>query len=201
MVAKAFDMFYMPAFGYSPQTYDVFKKAIELSGNSLEYIIYDPLGMLMAYLYKSNKLSKEEFITTYETVEAIAAHNVENNKNYGQYHDAGFKRMQSHISEIEGEIFDCAFFKKKLLPQYNDNKEDLEVIKYVYQKLVQQGCDENDPELAGIKTNYETLAAEINAELEAERRKNNPCYDATQLQKEEQFAEAVARYQECAGGC
>lgn len=194
---KAFDMFYMKAYGYVPETFEVFKKAIELGGNDTEYIIYDPLGMLMAYLYKSGKLPKEEFIPIYEKVEAIAAHNIENNKNYGQYHEAGFQRMQSHISEIESEIFDCVYFKKKLLPQYRDNDEDLEIIKYVYNKLKVQGCDENDPDLAQIKTKYETLAAEINAGLEEERRKNNPCYDATMLQKEGKFAEAVARYEQC----
>lgn len=194
---KAFDMFYMKSYGYTPTTYETFKKAIELGGNDLEYIIYDPLGMLMTYLYKSGKISREEFINTFETVEAIATHNVENNKQYGQYHEAGFQRMQSHISEIEGEIFDCAYFKKKLIPQYNENSEDLEVIKYVYNKLKVQGCGEDDPELAMIKTKYETLATEINAGLEEERRKNNPCYDATMLQKEGKYEEAVARYEQC----
>lgn len=194
---KAFDMFYMKAYGYVPETFEVFKKAIELGGNDTEYIVYDPLGMLMAYLYKSGKLPKEEFIPIFEKVEAIANHNIENNKDYGQYHEAGFQRMQSHISEIEDEIFDCAYFKKKLLPQYQDNSEDLEIIKYVYNKLKVQGCDENDPDLAMIKTKYETLATEINAGLEEERRKNNPCYDATMLQKEGKFTEAVARYEQC----
>ena len=118
---KAFDMFYMKPYGYSTQTYDTFKKAIELGGDDSEYILYDPLGMLMAYLYKSGKIDKEDFIKTFETVEGIANHNIENNKQYGQYHEAGFQRMQSHVSEIEGEIFDCAYFKKKLIPQYNEN--------------------------------------------------------------------------------
>lgn len=194
---KAFDMFYMKPYGYSAATFETFKKAIELGGNETEYIVYDPLGMLMAYLYKSKKLNKEEFIKVYEQVDAIATHNIANNKQYGQYHEAGFQRLQSHISEIESEIFDCAYFKKKLLPQYNDNSEDLEIIKYVYNKLKVQGCDENDPDLAAIRTKYETLATEINAGLEAERRQNNPCYDATQLQKEGKYQEALARYEEC----
>ncbi|MCB0628753.1 MAG: hypothetical protein R2824_21965 [Saprospiraceae bacterium] len=194
---KAFDMFYMKPYGYSTTTYETFKKAIDLGGNDTEYIIYDPLGMLMAYLYKSGKITKEDFIQTFEKVEAIATHNIENNKQYGQYHDAGFQRMQSHISEVESEIFDCAYFKKKLLPQYEQNSEDLEIIKYVYNKLKVQGCDENDPELAAIEAKYEKLATEINAGLEIERRQNNPCYDATQLQKEGKFGEAIARYQEC----
>ena len=194
---KAFDMFYMKPYGYSTKTYDTFKKAIELGGDDSEYILYDPLGMLMAYLYKSGKIDKEDFIKTFETVEGIANHNIENNKQYGQYHEAGFQRMQSHVSEIEGEIFDCAYFKKKLIPQYNENSEDLEIIKYVYNKLKVQGCDENDPDLAMIKTKYETLATEINAGLEEQRRKDNPCYDATQLQKEGKIKEAIARYEQC----
>ena len=195
---KAFDMFYMKPYGYSLTTLETFKKAIDLGGNSMEYIIYDPLGMLMAYLYKSGKLPKQEFIQIFEKAEGIANHNIENNKQYGQYHEAGFQRMQSHVSEIEGEIFDCAYFKKKLLPQYKDNSEDLEIIKYVYNKLKVQGCEENDPDLAQIKAKYEMLATEINVGLEKERRMNNPCYDATQLQKEGQYEAAIARYQQCA---
>ena len=48
-----------------------------------------------------------------------------------------------------------------------------------------------------IRTSYETLAAKINADLEVERRKNNPCYDASQLQQEGEYSRALTRYEEC----
>ena len=194
---KAFDMFYMPGYGYSTTTLDAFKKAIDLGGNSTEYLVMDPLGQLIKYLYTAKKMPKEDVITTYKAVETIAEHNIENNAKYSAYYKSGFANFKNHLKEIEGEVFDCAYFKEKLLPQFKENPEDLEVLKYVYVTLTQQGCDPEDPDLAEVKSKYETVAAEINAKLEIERRANNPCYDATQLQKEEKYEEAMARYQEC----
>lgn len=194
---KAFDMFYMPGYGYSTTTLDAFKKAMELGGNATEYLVMDPLGQLVNYLYTAKKMPKEDVIKTYTDIETIANHNIKNNAKYKEYYESGFANFKNHLREIEGEVFDCAYFKEKLLPQYRENPDDLEVLKYVFVKLTQQGCDPEDPELAEVKGKYETVAAEINAKLEAERRINNPCYDATQLQKEEKYEEAFKRYQEC----
>lgn len=194
---KAFDMFYMPSYGYSTTTLDAFKKAMELGGNKTEYLIMDPLGQVLKYLYTAKKATKEDVIKIHGDVETIANHNMENNAKYGEYYKSSFAIFKSHLSEIESEVFDCAYFKEKLLPQYQEKPDDLETLKYVFVTLTRQGCDPEDPDLAEVKSKYETVAAEINAGLEAERRVNNPCYDALQLQKEEKYEEAMKRYQEC----
>ncbi|MDX1665949.1 MAG: hypothetical protein R3350_01915 [Saprospiraceae bacterium] len=193
---KAFDMFYMPAYGFRETTLEAFDKALEAAGDQAEYILFDPLGQLVVYLYEADKLTKEEARDYNLRMNEIADYNVENNKRYGQYYESARKVMNSHFSKIEDEIFDCAYFKNKLLPQVEENPQDLEIIRYAYTKLKQQGCDTTDVQMVDLKGKYEALASEINAKLESDRRANNPGYDAAQLQKEGKYQEAVARYRE-----
>lgn len=193
---KGFDMFYMPEYGYRMETFETLKAAVEKGGNDTEYIVFEPLAQAMVYLYQNDKVEKQTVVDLVEGIESIVAYNKENNDRYGQYYESALVRMNSHLAPVEDEVFDCGYFKKKLLPQYQENPDDLEVIRYVYNKLRQQGCDSTDTDLQGLRSKYETLATEINTQLEAERRVNNPGYDASQLQKEGKYEEAVARYKE-----
>lgn len=194
---KAFDMFYSPKFGYRQATLDAFNIALEKGGLKSEYIVFDPMAKVLVYLYGKEKVTPEEARRVYLKLEEVAEHNIKNNQTYGQYYDSAWKIAKNEYKKIEDEIFDCAYFKGKLLPEFNENKEDIEVVKYVYSKLRQQGCAEDDPELVEVRTTYEAIAAEMNEEIERKRREENPCYDASQLQKEGKYTEAVARYQEC----
>jgi methionine salvage enolase-phosphatase E1 len=193
---KAYDMFYSPAYGYSVDTYKAFKKALEKGGNNTEYIVLDPLGQLMAYLFPNDKVTREEAQQVLEQAIDIADYNIENNDKYGEYYEAGKANMQRHLAEVEDDIFDCDYFKRKLLPKYEENKEDFEVVKYVLVKLRTSGCDTSEAEVVAIAEQYRKLATEINTELEAKRRAENPGYDASQLQKEHKYEEAIARYKE-----
>ena len=194
---KGFDMFYMPEYGYRQSTYDVLSEAIEKGGNKSEYILLEPMAQVLVYFYKSDKVSQKEAQQMYTKLEGIAEHNIENNETYGEYYKAALSRMNNVFKEVEDEVFDCAYFKKKLLPQYEENPTDLEVVKYVYVKLRQQGCDTTDTVMSELKSNYESLAKLVNDSLEVERRLKNPCYDASQLQQEGEYDRALARYKEC----
>ena len=193
---KAFDMFYMPAYGYRTTTLEAFKKALEVGGNNIEYIILEPMAQVMAYLYKDDQLSQEETQKLYEELEKAADHNIENNERYGQYFESSKARMAAAFSEIEDEVFDCAYFKKKLLPEYEAKPDDLEIVKYVFVKLRDQGCDPNEEIMVELQEKYTKIASELNAQIEVERRAQNPGYDAVQLQKEGNYEQAVERYKE-----
>lgn len=193
---KAFTMFYMPEYGYRPSTFETLKMALEKGGNDSEYIILEPLARTLVYFYKNDKVSQPETQQLYEEMEKVADHNIENNETYGEYFETTKARMNDAFKEIEDEVFDCAYFKKKLVPQYKDNPEDLKTIQYTYVKLKQQGCDTTEAIMQELKGKYEVIAAAINDSLEVDRRKNNPGYDATKLQEEGKYTEAVARYQE-----
>ncbi|NRA48094.1 MAG: hypothetical protein HRU12_03095 [Phaeodactylibacter sp.] len=196
---KGFDMFYMPEYGFRQSTYDVIKAAVEKGGNDSEYILLEPMGQILAYFFKSGKVEQQEAQQMYGTLEAIAEYNEKNNQTYGEYYKTSKARMDNAFKEVEDQVFDCGYFKKKLMPQYEENPKDLDVVKYVYVKLRQQGCDSTETFMQEMKANYEQLAKSVNDSLEMVRRERNPCYDATQLQKEGKYDEALARYEECIG--
>ena len=104
--------------------------------------------------------------------------------------------MLAKFAEIESEIFDCAYFKTKLEPMYNEKPDDPDVVKYVYNKLVQEGCEKEDPFLKKLQSTYETYAAEENARLQAEFEASNPGVVANRLYKEGDFENAILKYQE-----
>lgn len=194
---KGYDMFYyLPDYGISKETYDVLKMAIEKGGNATEYIVFDPMGQLMAYLYKNKQISKQEVIDMTEKLNKIAEYNIKNNKQYGQYFQSGQSAMESHLAPIADEVFDCDYFKKQLLPSFEKNPNDLEVVKYVYTKLRQQGCDSTDASLVKIHEKYQELAKAINDSLETQLRTSNPGYYAAVLQQEGKYSEAVEKYKE-----
>ncbi|MBL7793593.1 MAG: tetratricopeptide repeat protein [Saprospiraceae bacterium] len=193
---KAYDMFYMPTFGYSAQTMETFKKAVDKGGNNTEYIVFDPMAQVMVYLYKNKQLNKEDFRLYHDKLIEIAEYNVKNNQQYGQYYEAGRSRMLVHFAEVEKEVFDCEYFKTKLLPLYEKSKDSLETVKYIYVTLRQEGCDSTSQFMKDIHDTYEKLATVYNAKLEGELRAKNPGYDAAMLQKEGKYSQAVARYKE-----
>ena len=194
---KGFDMFYMPEFGYSQETYDVMVEAVEKGGKETEYILLEPIGQVLVYFFKSGKITQKEAQEMYITLEAIAEHNIKSNERYNEYYESALSRMNAQFKEVEDDVFDCDYFKKKLMPEYEENPDDLEVVKYVYVKLRQQGCDTSQTTMQELKTQYESLAKAVNDSLEATRRLKNPCYDASQLQKEGNYDRALARYKEC----
>ena len=196
MGRKAYDMFYLPTFGYRKSTFEAYKTALMDGGNGVEYIILDPLGQLTKYLFESDQISQEEAREVLIKAQELADYNIENNERYGQYYTSGKAIMLNHIKPVEDQIFDCDYFKGKLMPMYMENKDSLDILRYVFNKLVTQGCDPEDPELATLKTEYETLAAEINAQREANFLANNPGVAARRLYDEGNFEGAIQKYEE-----
>ncbi len=193
---KGYDMLTAPGYGYTEATLNTFKEALAKSGNNTEYFILEPISQLLTYLYQAKMVGRDEVINVYEKLVDIADHNIENNERYGQYYESSKARMAAQIKPIEDEVFDCAYFKGKLLPRVEENPGDLDVLRFVFNKLRKQGCDTTDTDMLSLKGQYEALAAEINEQLEKERRLKNPGYDASQLQQEGKYEEAVARYKE-----
>lgn len=194
---KGYDMFYyLPSFGLSMDTYNTFKKAIEVGKNNTEYIVLDPMGQLMTHFYKNGQITKDEVVQMTEKLTAIAEHNKANNKQFGQYYEQGLGAMESHLAPIADEVFDCEYFKKQLIPAYENDKNNIETVKSVYGKLVSQGCDTTDAVVSEVRTQYEKLAKVINDSLELVLRETNPGYYASILQKDGKYEEAVAKYKE-----
>ncbi|KAA3636404.1 MAG: hypothetical protein DWQ02_08320 [Bacteroidetes bacterium] len=193
---KGFDMFYSLGDGYSLASFETLKKSVEKGGNDTEYIVFDPLTKIMVYLYTSKQITREQVIEVFDKADGVIKHNIENNKDYGQYYKDVDAIVAANFKDVAGEVFDCQYFKNRLLPKYHENPENIDVIRYVYGILADQDCDEEDPEMVELKTKYEVIAKAINDSLELVRRVENPLYDAAQLQKEGEYDKAIARYKE-----
>lgn len=191
---KGYDQFYLQ--GYSKDALTSLVTAIEKGGNATEYIVLAPMGELIKYLFSEGKLSQEDARKFYDMGVALADYNIENNETYKQYYESGKANMVASVGEVEDDIFDCAYFKGELLPEFEKNKEDIEVVRYVLEKLKAQGCEDNDAELSMVQATYDKLYASRAAEYEAERRRLNPAYDAAKMVEEENYSGAVNRYQE-----
>ena len=193
-------MFYSYGYGYTQETLDALIKAMDVAGNESEYILLDPIGLTLTYLYENDLIEKEIVQETYKKAVEFADHNIENDHYYKDYYISGKANMEAAINKIAGDVFDCGYFKSTLLPKYEENREDWPSVNFVWLTVTQQGCDETDPDLAQLKGDYERLYAIRKDSLDKERRKLDPCFDGLKLQEEGKYAEALARYEECVGG-
>lgn len=186
---KAFDMFYSYGYGYTVETLEAIKVAMNEAGNETEYILLDPLGQTLVYLFENEQVDKETVQAMYQQAKAIAEHNIENDHPYKDYYSSGQENMDAALSKIAKDVFDCSYFVEEYRPAYEENKEDWETVNYIWLNLLNQGCDENSPEIADIKQSYLTLK-EI-------KDRENPCFDGLRLQQNGEYDQALTRYQEC----
>lgn len=186
---KAFDMFYSYGYGYSVGTLEALQLAINEAGNESEYILLDPIGQTLVYLYQNDKIDKQTVRDLYVKAVEVADHNIENDHPYKSYYESGKANMEAKVAEIASEVFDCDYFKGDLLPKFETARDDWESVNYIWQKLLAQGCDENDPDLADLKNVHETLGFEL--------RMKDPCFAGSVYQKDGKYDEALASYQEC----
>lgn len=191
---KGYDQFYLG--GYSIDALNTLEAALEAGGAKTEYIVLIPIGELLKYHYKAGNIEKERVQEVFNAATDMAEKAIEQGGPYQEYYESGLANMSNSISEIESEVFDCAYFKKNLMPRFEENKEDFEVVSYVYNKLTSQGCSESDADVMKVKKRYDEMYAVLAAEQEAERRRLNPAYDANELYKEEKYEESVSRYQD-----
>ncbi len=191
---KGYDQFYLT--GYSMDALTTLEQAMAAGGNATEYIVLPPLGQLLNYYFKTEKIDNARVRDLYEKGLAIADHNIEKNGTYAQYYKDARANLEASVLEYEDQIFDCAYFKTTLMPKFEENKEDLEVLKFIAAKLKAQGCPETDEAVVKVQAQYDAVYAVKAAEYESERRRLNPAYDASLLVEEGDFDGAVRRYQE-----
>ncbi|MDH3651481.1 MAG: hypothetical protein OEQ53_17495 [Saprospiraceae bacterium] len=190
---KAFDMYYELNSPYEPNL-EAFKASLSAGPQDVEYIIFEPTANIIVYQFQKEKINAETARDLHEQLVDAADVNIEANGQYKAYYESAKARMLAKFSEIESDIFDCDYFKSKLEPQYNEKPDDPDVVKYVYNKLLQEGCDKTDPLLAKLKTEYERYAEGENSRIQAEFEANNPGVVANRLYREGDFEGAIDKY-------
>ncbi|WP_116128377.1 tetratricopeptide repeat protein [Lewinella sp. IMCC34183] len=191
---KGSDMFYLS--GYSKDAIDVLEQAIETGGNETEYVVLAPLGKLLNYYFKEDEIDNARVREMYDKAVKVADYNIENNPTYSTYYQAGKDNLESDILEFADEIFDCDYFKGLLLPKVEENRDSLDILRYIVTKLKAQGCDSTDADIVRVQNIYDELYAEKAEEYEAERIRLNPAYGASVAYEEERFSDAVDLYED-----
>lgn len=85
----------------------------------------------MVYQFKNGFMSKDKVVSAYNSLKQIAEHNIANNETYSEGYQQAQANMNYTLTEIEKDVFDCEYFKDKYLPEYEDNKDNPDVLKYV----------------------------------------------------------------------
>ncbi len=192
---KAFDMFYEFNAPYEANL-AAFEECLNMSNNDVEYIVFEPTANILVYQFQKEKIDADKVRELHEKLVEAADYGIANNEQYKAYYESSKARMLAKLAEIESEVFDCDYFKGKLIPMYEEKPDDPEVVKYVYNKLVQEGCAKEDPFLTKLEAVYQQYAEEENARMKAEFEAKNPGVLANRLYKEGDFAGAISKYEE-----
>ncbi|MBI5916675.1 MAG: hypothetical protein HY842_14960 [Bacteroidetes bacterium] len=193
MGLKAYEMFYTLNSTY-PDNKKVCQEAVEAGGNNTSYVVFQPYASIAVWEYQNKQMDAAEARNIVNKLNEIADFNIANNAKYADSYQQAKDAMNGTFAQIEGEIFDCAYFKGKLEPDYRAHPDDTEVLKYIYNKLVQQGCPEDDPFVAELKSRYEKIVTEENAAKMAAYYAENPGDHGITLFKEGKYSEALQKF-------
>lgn len=194
---KAFDMFYTFNTPYD-KTLAVLKSAVEKGGNDSEYIVLDPYARIVVHQFTNDLMDKASARALYDQLNGIADHNIANNEKFKTQFESAKASMNQSFMKIENHIFDCDYWKVKLMPEYEADKDNPEVVKTLFNKLRGQGCTNEDPFMMELKTKYESYAAAENAKRKEEYEQSNPAIMAKRAYDAGDYAGAVAKYEEAA---
>jgi hypothetical protein len=190
---KGYYMFYNLLSPY-PDTYKALKTAMDADGLNTEYIVLVPMAYVLVDQFNNRRISTEEARDVFSRLLEIAEYQITARGPYTAYYQQSQEAMLPTLSQIEGKLFDCAWFKNRLEPAYRADPDNGEKIKEIYLKLAAQNCPDDDPLMVELKTRYEVFAAEVNARLLAEFHEKNPGAHAKALAEEGKYAEAMERY-------
>ena len=192
---KGFDMYFnldKPV----AESHPILEESLNTAAKSVEYIIFSPLAYGTVALYEEGVLDADKARTIYEKMMVAVDMKIAAKGKYVDKYVEGKEAIEKAYKPIERDLFDCAFFVKKLKPEYEADPENPEVIKLTLALLKAQGCEEGEPFFDEISEKWTTYATEKNAELQAEFEANNPSIIAKKLYDEGKFQEAIDKYNE-----
>lgn len=195
LAQHTYDMFYVMNSLYS-ENIEVAKRAMEAGGNNTSYAVFRPLATMAVYNYQQKLMEAVEARDIFIKLNEIADYQVEQGGDYAETYEGEKAFVATAYAPIESEIFDCEYFKGKFEPVFDEHSEDPEKLKYMYQKLTDQGCDETDPFVAKVKTKFDAVVGAINAARLQEFYAENPGEHGIALFKEGKYNEALEKFKQ-----
>jgi len=218
LARQADDMFKLTK-SSGDEIYPIAKQAVEMGGKDISYKVLHPYASSAVEMFNAKKVTADETRRIHDLLIEIAEENTikqeeiadkyaeeKNAKQEKRARDISnlytkYKiRMKREFKTVENQIFDCNYFKELMMPDYEEGKDDLAVLKTTYVKLKKRGCEDTDPFIAELKTRYSTMAKEKNKTMQDEFDKNNPAFVAKQRYDVGDFTIAIEKYQEAIAG-
>lgn len=181
---KGYYMFYNLASPY-PETYKALKASMDAAGNETEYIVLVPMAYVLVDQYLNKRITVDEARDVYTRLVQVADQKIAAGGTYAAQYQQAKDAMMPTLEQIEGQLFDCAWFKGKLEPVFRENPNDIQKVMEIYKRLQAQKCPQDDP-----------FVMELAAKVKADYMARNPGAYAEELAKEGKYAEALAKYRE-----
>lgn len=197
------------------EIFKVAKKAIELGGKEITYKVLHPYAAAAVALYQKKEISAEETRKVHDLLVEIADDNTIRYEELAEKYSVGKKakkekrarqfsklytkykiRMNKEFNKVEGEIFDCEYFKDQLMSDYEEGKDDVAIVKTTYAKLKKRGCSDEDPFMIELKEQFKVLAAAINQEQQENFDANNPAVVAKKRYDAGDYTIAIEKWEE-----
>ncbi len=210
---QAEDMFRMES--PAADIYAVAKEAVDMGGQDITYKVLQPYAASVVTLFQENTVPAEEARRVHDQLNEIADNNTIKQEELADQYKANKKakkekrarqisklytkykiRMNKEFNKVEGEIFDCEYFKGIYMSDYEEGKDDLAIVKTIYSRLKKRECTDEDPFIIELKERYKVLAAASNADKEAEFNANNPAVVAKQRYDAGDYTIAIEKWEE-----
>lgn len=189
-----YDMFY-EFNSPSDQVFDAAVRAMDLTGLETEYTVVVPAAGSMVRLFRAGQLDDETARDIHSRVNEIIEHNIENNEAHRAHFEAVKPSVDHFVAQIEHEIYDCDYFKERLIPQFEASPHDGELARNLYSQLIARGCSEDDPDIAAIRERNRQYVDSVNVALQEDLERRNPAIAARRLFEEGDFSGAIEHFQ------
>ena len=123
------------------QLYDIYNKAIEVSGDGFAYYNITPMMSIAKTQYEKGKFEAEKVIEIYDKLSEIAQNNVDAGKNADKYADQQEKIDAIFTSTV---TVNCDYIADKMVPKLEANPDDLDLAKKIIALSLASSCTGED---------------------------------------------------------
>lgn len=151
---KAFDMYYyFQDQTTKEETFELFKKALDIKGEKSDYFIINPLTGMLAERLINEEISLDEGRMYAGKLLAAAKYGLANCNKDCEAWEIVNEYAPARLENLEGirGLYDCAYYEEKYYAELQNNPTDCETINRVYARLLWGGCEPTNETVAEVK--------------------------------------------------
>ena len=150
---KAFDMYYYYSGHFEEEeSYEMFKEALDTKQEKADYFVINPFTKLLSDRIINEEISLDEGKKYANILMEAIAYGTAQGKNEEAWDviNAYAPARLENLEGIEG-LYDCSYYEKKYLAEFNETPTDCEIINRTYGRLLWGGCDKEAPSVTQIR--------------------------------------------------